>query len=62
MYVYNEYWASVQSMLLYPATQTERPDFRNYQGKNHKCAVGRLNIIENGKLKSDIGKEILDWY
>ena len=62
MYVYNEYWESVQSMLLYPATATAAPDFRNYKGKEHKCAVGRLNIIEDGKLKADIGREILYWY
>jgi 5-methylcytosine-specific restriction enzyme subunit McrC len=62
MYVYNEYWNSVQSMLLYPASTTVTPDFRNFKEKKHQCAVGRLNIIENGKLNAEIGKEILDWY
>ena len=62
MYVYNDYWESVQSMLLYPATKTIVPDFRNFKARDHQCAVGRLNIIENGKLKVEIGKEILDWY
>lgn len=62
MYVYNEYWESVQSMLLYPATSTVAPDFRNFKEREHQCAIGRLNIIEDGKLKGDIGREILDWY
>ena len=62
MYVYNEYWDSVQSMLLYPASATAAPDFRNFKEKKHQCAVGRLNIIEYGKLKADIGNEILNWY
>lgn len=31
MYVYNDYWASVQSMLLYPATETVRPDFKLFR-------------------------------
>jgi len=62
MYVYNDYWESVQSMLLYPATKTIVPDFKNFKARDHQCAVGRLNIIENGKLNAEIGKEILEWY
>ena len=62
MYVYNDYWESVQSMLLYPATETARPEFKLFKDRTHHCAVGRLNLIENGKLKADIGREILDWY
>jgi len=62
MYVYNDYWKSVQSMLLYPATKTIVPDFKNFKARDHQCAVGRLNIIENGKLNAEIGKEILEWY
>lgn len=62
MYVYNDYWESVQSMLLYPAPKTIIPDFKNFKARDHQCAVGRLNIIENGKLNSEIGKEILEWY
>lgn len=62
MYVYNEYWKSVQSMLLYPATTTKAPNFRSYKDRDHQCAVGRLNIIQDGKLKAGIGKEILSWY
>lgn len=62
MYVYNDYWESVQSMLLYPATETVRPVFSLFKDRTHHCAVGRLNLIQNGKLKTDIGKEILDWY
>lgn len=62
MYVYNDYWKSVRAMLLYPAEASVPPDFKNFRQRDHQCAVGRLNILENGKLKSDIGKEILEWY
>lgn len=62
MYVYNDYWVSVQSMLLYPSTKTIAPDFRNFKDKEHKCAVGRLNILRDGKLDPEIGREILSWY
>ena len=31
MYVYSDYWKSVQSMLLYPATKTIAPEFRNFK-------------------------------
>ena len=62
MYVHNNYWKSVQSMLLYPATESVKPDFKLFKDRTHHCEIGRLNLIENGKLKSDIGKEILDWY
>ena len=62
MYVYNDYWESVQSMLLYPATGTVVPEFKNFKERKHQCAVGRLNPIEEGKLKANIGKEILNWY
>lgn len=62
MYVYNDYWESVQLMLLYPSVKTETPDFKIFKDRMHQCAVGRLNLIENGKLKADIGREILDWY
>ena len=62
MYVYNDYWKSVRSMLLYPASTTVAPDFKNYKDRQHQCAVGRLNIIQDGKLKTDLGREILEWY
>jgi len=62
MDVYNDYWESVQSRLLYPAPKTIVPDFRKFKAMDHQCAVGRLNIIENNKLKTDIGRKILEWY
>ncbi len=62
MYVYNDYWKSVRAMLLYPAEVSVPPDFKNFRQRDHQCAVGRLNILENGKLKLNIGREILDWY
>ena len=62
MYVYNDYWKSVRAMLLYPSETSVPPDFKHFRQREHQCAVGRLNLIENGRLKQDIGKEILDWY
>ncbi len=62
MYVYNVYWESAQAMLLYPSVKNKDPDFKNFKDKEHQCAVGRLNIIEDEKLKKDIGFEIMEWY
>jgi 5-methylcytosine-specific restriction enzyme subunit McrC len=62
MYVYNDYWKSVQAMLLYPSMDTVAPDFKNFKDCEHQCAIGRLNILKDGKLKTEIGREILDWF
>ncbi|MFD2834094.1 hypothetical protein [Gramella sp. AN32] len=60
MFVYNDYWKSVQAMLLYPSMDTVAPDFKSFKDRKHQCAVGRLNILKEGKLKTEIGREILD--
>lgn len=62
MYVYNDYRKSVRAMLLYPAEKSVPPNFVDFHQRDHKCAIGRLNIIENGRLKKNLGKEILNWY
>lgn len=62
MYVYNEYWKSVHSMLLYPSVESRHPEFKVFEDKQHHCAVGRLNILEGESLNPNIGAEILGWF
>ena len=54
MYVYNKYWDSFRALLLYPSISTKEPNFIPFEGdENQQCAVGRLNILEDGALKQD---------
>lgn len=63
MYVYNRYWSSYKALLLYPSLRTSEPNFIPFEDdKNQECAIGKLNIIEDGVLKEDCGEEILDWF
>lgn len=63
MYVYNKYWNSFRALLLYPSNLTEEPDFIPFEGdENQQCAIGKLNILEDGVLKDDCGSEIIDWF
>ncbi|MCK0190448.1 McrC family protein [Arenibacter sp. F20364] len=61
MYVYNEYWGSNNALLLYPSLETEKPEFIPFEGdENHKCALGKLNILDGDQLNVSIGEEILE--
>ncbi|CAM3359020.1 McrC family protein [Zobellia roscoffensis] len=63
MYVYNKYWDSFNALLLYPALKTEEPEFIVFEGdENHQCAIGRLNILKEGKINDQIGEEIMKWF
>ncbi len=63
MYVYNEYWGSNNALLLYPALETEKPEFIPFEGdENHKCALGKLNILNGDQLNENIGTEIMEWF
>lgn len=63
MYVYNEYWSSFHALLLYPALETEEPEFISFEDdKNHHCAIGKLNILSEEKLNENIGEEIMQWF
>jgi 5-methylcytosine-specific restriction enzyme subunit McrC len=62
MYVYNMYWKSERSMLLYPTSKELNTDF----GKFHKgrieenlCKLGFIKVMENNQLNLNIGIEIL---
>ena len=62
MFVYNEYWQSNKAILLYPASgKSKVPDFLFFEDKNQTCGIGKLNILEKGKLKTSIGEEIIEW-
>lgn len=64
MYVYNMYWQSEKSMLLYPTSKKMTAPF----GKFHKgrdkvnvCKLGFINVLDQtGKLDMNIGKAILE--
>ncbi len=68
MYVYNEYWKSNKSLLLYPSNND---DFNGYKGfvmvdgadGNHKCGLGKISIFKdcNKILNDQIGVKILKW-
>ena len=63
MYVYNEYWESLNALLLYPALKTEEFDFIAFEGdEKHQCAIGKLNIINGDKLNYKLGEEIMEWF
>lgn len=67
MYVYNDYWKANKSMLLYPSKITEVPNFIKFKDTSHHnpedhCAIGKLNILQDDKLKLNIGEEILTWF
>lgn len=61
MYVYNMYWESEKSMLLYPTTNIKNTSF----GKFHKgrdgenlCKLGFVKVMNGKDLNLEIGKEI----
>jgi 5-methylcytosine-specific restriction enzyme subunit McrC len=65
MFAYNLYWESSYSMLLYPRSNNQSDgDFGAYhKGKEeaHFCKLGFVDVLDGeGRLKLDIGKEIID--
>lgn len=62
MYVYNEFWESKKSLLLYPCDKTISPSFISFQNSKHKCALGQLNIIKDTKLNTEMAEEIIGWF
>lgn len=63
MYVYNHYWDSYQSLLLYPRTRNQQDTkgkFRlPFNGQPHSCALGFVNVLSNQKLNPNIANDIL---
>lgn len=63
MYVYNEYWNSTKSMLLYPSQYNDlkSESFILFDENAHSCSIGKITLInETGNLDLDIAERILD--
>ena len=61
MYVYNEFWESTRSLLLYPSSNTHlHPDhFISYEDHKHSCCLGKISIFKEEELDVSLGEEIL---
>jgi 5-methylcytosine-specific restriction enzyme subunit McrC len=61
MYVYNEFWKSTKSLLLYPSPNTHLSidKFITYDDNKHACSLGKISIFRDDELDINIGKEIL---
>lgn len=61
MYVYNEFWESTRSLLLYPSSNTYlHPDhFITYEDRKHSCSLGKISIFKGEELDIYLGEEIL---
>lgn len=61
MYVYNKYWGSSKSLLLYPKGEAAQrnitgnyyTDVVNDYDSENSCEIGYLDVIKNGKLDND---------
>ena len=69
MYVYNEYWGAIKSLLLYPSVNSSQPHFSNFENKcdgdvTHQCGIGFVSIFnqDSSRLNREIGKEILGFF
>src|SRR5690606_7182885 len=62
MYVYNKYWESFRALLLYPSVSTKEPSFISFEDhEGQQCGIGRLNILEDGVLNENCGREVITW-
>lgn len=63
MYVYNQFWKSTKSLLLYPSQNTDlkNESFILFDDKAHSCSLGKITIVNDaGELDSNIAKSILN--
>ncbi|KFC22497.1 McrC family protein [Epilithonimonas lactis] len=63
MYVYNDYWDSSRSLLLYPSQNAElnNESFVLFDDKIHSCSLGKITVINKlGDLDSNIAQSILN--
>lgn len=68
MYVYNEYWKSSKSLLLYPSSNDDFDGYIRFvsldnTADQHKCGLGKVSIFKdcNTLLNDQIGSKILNW-
>lgn len=62
MYVYNMYWKSEKSMLLYPTSKELLTSFGKFhKGRNREnlCKLGFIKVMKGNQLNTKIGNEIL---
>ncbi|MNY43782.1 McrBC 5-methylcytosine restriction system component [compost metagenome] len=64
MYVYNEYWQSTKSLLLYPSNDIHLKDFKSFEKieekEHHQCGLGKISIFnQENKLDEHIGMSII---
>lgn len=63
MYVYNHFWESYHSILLYPQSNDQTDiagDFALPIGnRGHKCQLSFVQVLKNGTLNREISKDIL---
>lgn len=62
MYVYNMYWESERSMLLYPTSKELITDFGKFhkgREKVNQCKLGFIKVMGNNQLNLNIGSDIL---
>ena len=63
MYVYNMYWKSEKSMLLYPTTKELMTSFGKFhKGRDNEnlCKLGFVKVMKGNELNTKIGDEILN--
>lgn len=62
MYVYNMYWESERSMLLYPTCKelvTEFGKFHKGRDKENHCKLGFIKVMNGKELNLNVGTEIM---
>lgn len=62
MYVYNMYWESERSMLLYPTSKKMMTDFGKFhkgRAKENHCKLGFVKVMNGNSLNTTLGLEIL---
>ena len=66
MYVYNDYWESRKSLLLYPSNIDGLDDFKSFDSitadPHHQCGLGKVSVLKDGKLDDRIGIKILELF
>lgn len=61
MFVYNEYWQSPLSILLYPTSNERKENVEPFKNQtNNTCGLCWVSVLKEGKLNIDIGSELLN--
>lgn len=60
MFVYNEYFDTEESILLYPRTTQSEPTSAYYHTKPHSCRMEFIDLVKDGRLNQQIGIELIN--